>query len=528
VGPFWKRDGSRVGFFAEGGLLKMVRAEGGFNAETIFKGVSDPRGGCWFYDVILFASGYSEIYRINAAEKNKLERITALSGEEGAHRWPCFLSDGNRFVYTIRSGNPEDRGIWVGALDDPGFKARIEGMRFDSNALFSWTGHLIYLDEDQLMFREFDEKNLKVLGPPLKVVDKVGRSTLGSGAFSASDNGVLAWAGPMTQEGHLQWYMRNGEQAGDPLDHRPYEYVDFRLSPVGDVLLATRAHHAMGSVDIYSRRTAVASDWQRLIQKTPRNPINASPIWSARGDAVLFRSNPKAVIGFFTHKMRETGETLTSDQGELVLEGRDLKKEDNAVDATSLALTDWAGNGDILFSVPIGEYDFELWRLHRGDGSGKDKPNRIENQPRFGAQIHASLSPDGRFIAYSSNEGGEGRNAYEVYICDYPIGTTTPRSVSTLTNKAHGGFEPQWRKEGGNLCLYYLSEGLHVMRSPIDKNGNPVPPDLLFPTRTAPRVNALRTRYALARDGRFLVNDLSGPPVAPSIRVVFMDWRPRE
>ena len=214
-GPFWSPDGEWIGFFAQK-KLKKVPAKGGHVAVITGDGVSDPRGGSWGTDdTILFASGISQIYSVsaNTSGGSKTE-ITTLNREEkeGSHRWPHFLPDGKHFLYTVRSGSRSRRGIWVANVKDRTINRQVANV--DSNALYSRSGHILFLDRNQLLAQPFDLKKLSVYGQRALIATGVGRSTLGNGAVSVSNYGSLAYAGPMRQTGRLKEFDKRGAPKG--------------------------------------------------------------------------------------------------------------------------------------------------------------------------------------------------------------------------------------------------------------------------------------------------------------------------
>jgi hypothetical protein len=126
--------------------------------------------------------------------------------------------------------------------------------------------------------------------------------------------------------------------------------------------------------------------------------------------------------------------------------------------------------------------------------------------------MHANFSPDGRFLAYSSNESGR----FEVYVQTFPL-SDQKWQVSTS-----GGYEPRWRRDGREI--YYLSEDRKLMAVSISAGPIFDIPKPLFQTRVRAGVNAIRTNYVPSGDGRrFLVNTQSGEPPPVPITVV-LNW----
>jgi Tol biopolymer transport system component len=172
------------------------------------------------------------------------------------------------------------------------------------------------------------------------------------------------------------------------------------------------------------------------------------------------------------------------------------------VGLSNLMLSDWSKDGHIAFSFGIPS---DLWLLPVTVGG---KPLRLVDSPLD--QWHANFSPDGRFIAYTSNESGR----YDVYAATLPVADRTfPISTS-------GGYEPRWRADGREI--YYLSEDRTLMAVPVASGSNPFgTPRPLFQTQVHTHVNQLRTHYVPNRDGtRFLIQTSTGDRPPGSITVV--------
>ena len=115
--PFWSPDSQWIGFFDGQGTLKRVPVSGG-TVQTIASGLTDFRGASWGADdTLLIGTGYGGLYRVSA-EGGALQPVTELdsSKQEGSHRFPTLLPDGQHYVFTVRSGLAEQRGIYVSAL----------------------------------------------------------------------------------------------------------------------------------------------------------------------------------------------------------------------------------------------------------------------------------------------------------------------------------------------------------------------------------------------------------------------------
>jgi len=251
--PFWSPDSAWVGFFADG-QLKKIPAGGG--PAVAIANAPDPRGGSWGVDeTILFGTGSQGIYRVSASG-GTIARVTELdiSTKEGSHRTPEFLPDGKHFLFTVRGGQPAQTGVYAGSLDGKTKKLLIRG---NTNASYSPSGHLLFMDGGTLMGQRFDAEHLELRGQPFVLEEHVGLSSIPTGAFSVSGVGILALAGMLSEVGRLTWVDRGGNPSGQV--GPPGNYMDFRLSPDQTRLAASRIDVKTGKADIWLTNLALGN-----------------------------------------------------------------------------------------------------------------------------------------------------------------------------------------------------------------------------------------------------------------------------
>jgi hypothetical protein len=175
--------------------------------------------------------------------------------------------------------------------------------------------------------------------------------------------------------------------------------------------------------------------------------------------------------------------------------------------AGNVRLWDWSPDGQhLLFSAPTSS-DYELWLLPLAKDA---KPVNFLSAP--GDQIHGNISPNGRLVAYSSNDSGR----FEVQVQTFPLSDRL-WPVSTT-----GGYEPRWRADGREM--YYLSLDQKLMAVGVGPGPSFGAPTELFQVRVAGGVSEQRTHYVPSRDGqRFLINTPTGDPAMVPITVV-LNW----
>lgn len=383
----------------------------------------------------------------------------------------------------------EHRGVYAGSLDGKTKKLLV---RFDSNAFYASPGYLLYLDGDTLLGQRFDADRLELSGQPVTVAGQVGHSTTVQGAVSVSAAGTLAYAGAVLQLGRLTWFDRDGNRVDTAIPEG--DYTDFRLSPDEKRVAASLVDPKTGQPDIWMTDIDRGNSSRFTFGPT----LNSAAVWSPDGTRLIFRTNRNGLIDLYQKSAAGGGNE------ESVLSGEAARRV--GMGSPTVTPSDWSRNGHVIFSVPVGSgYDLGLLPL-----AGDRKPVRFIGSPSD--QLHGNFSPDGRFVAYSSNESGR----FEVYVQTFPL-SDSKWQVSTS-----GAYEPRWRGDGREI--YYLSEDLKLMAVSVGAGPSFDVPKPLFQTRVPAGVSLYRTHYVPSRDGqRFLVNTQSGEP-APIPITVLLNW----
>ena len=373
--PFWSPDGRWIGFFDEGTLKKVAVAGG--TVQTVARNISDPRGASWGPDdTILFGTGDGAIYRVAAAggTPQPVTRLDA-SKDEGSHRWPQFLPDGRHFLFTVRSGRADQRGVYVGTLNE---ETRHQLLRLESDAHYVAPGYLLFLDGDTLLAQSFDSDRLVLSGQPTPIEARIGRSSRGNGAFSTSRTGTIAYAGATLRTGRLTWFDRRGTALGTVGPDGEHDYADFRLSRDDTRLAASLVDPKLSLPDVWLFDLARGAA-SRL---TFGPAVNAAAVWAPQGDRIAFRTNRNGVIELYQMSAVEGGndEPLVPDE----------MARRAGVAQSSLTPTDWSTDGQRL-AFTTGQPS-DIWLLTIADPT---KPVKVVASP--GDQMHANFSPDGGF-----------------------------------------------------------------------------------------------------------------------------------
>ncbi len=485
--PFWSPDSRWIAFYADG-KLKKVPARGGA-VLVITQVPNDFHGGTWGTDdTVLFSRGNEPILAVNAAGGTTTP-VTTINDSNRAHRHPLFLPDGRRFIYTNVGAQG---GVYAGSLDRKTTKLLVQVM---ASAVYAPSGDLLFVDGDTLLAQQFDAERLELTGQPFVVAEHVGRNTSSMSAVSASRTGALGYASTLSQNSRLTWFDRTGRplgSAGMPEGDHP----DFRLSPDQKRLAASRVNPTNNTIELW------VTDLER--GSTSRFEgiggfITASALWSPDGSLVTFRTTGNG-LSQIAQRSAAGGGTER-----VVLSSEAYASFD--LQSFNVIPTDWSPDGQqVIFSVPGTASGNDLWLLPL---SPRGKPTKFIESPA--EQLHGNFSPNGRLVAYTSNESGR----FEVYV------ETVPRSDQKWPVSTGGGYEPRWRADGREL--YYLSEDRQLMAVTVGAQPSFGIPQSLFQTQVLSGVTGNRTHYVPSHDGqRFLVN--VAPDAAASPITILLNW----
>ena len=479
--PFWSADGRFIGFFADA-KLKKIDASGG-SPQTLCEAPIG-RGGSWNQEgTILFAPDVNYgIYRVSASGGEPTP-VTALdeSRQQSNHRWPYFLPDGRHFLFFARSPDSQYNGTYVGSLDSKEQKLLLPGL---SNALYAPPGYLLFVRESVLMAWRFDAGSLELTGEAVPVAEPVGvNGSAQRSGFSVSSNGILTYQGERFESGwQLVWFDRAGKQGssvGETAIH-----LSHRLSPDGQKVVEQINDVRTGNVDLWIYD--LARDVKTRLTFEPTT--ESWPIWSPDGAHIAYASNRKSRFHLYQRASSGAGE-------------EEPLLDDPDTDARPLS---WSRDGRYLAFVrrqARGTTQADIWILPL---FGDRKAFPIVQSPF--EESTAAFSPDGRWLAYESNESG--RN--EVYVTPFP-GAGGKWQVSTA-----GGYAARWRGDGREL--YYLAADNKLMAVGISPKGAGLEIGAARPLFQARPVVGPGGGYDAASDGkRFLFDtepeQASGEPI---------------
>jgi serine/threonine protein kinase/Tol biopolymer transport system component len=474
--PFWSPDSRQVGFFAAGGVVRRVPVDGG-PAQTLASTTSTMTGATWNRDgTILLSSVQGPIRRIAASGGAAASAVTIVRpGEQVTHSFPFFLPDGKRFLFYVRSADPEKDGIYITSLD--GEEPSVV-VRASSSVTYVPSGHLLYVRDGVLLAHPFDVSTARVTADPVVAAEKVDYfPETGMGAFSASDNGVLVYRNSaQTAVSRLVWFDRTGKRIGELGEPAPYRNP--RLSPDGK-RVAVELVDATGNRDVWIFDVARGAP----VRFTFDPGRDASPAWSSDGRYIVWQGSTSMYI--------KSADGLGGEQ----------RLSDDA-----MIPDEWLPDGSGLLCHPPSPRQilFMAW-------PGQDRTLRKMIEGRA-ITTQARVTRDGKWVAFATSDSGR----FEVMIQDYP------KASGRWQVSTNGGLQPKWRADGKEL--FYLTLDARLVAVPVTLGTLPQieKPQNLFQTQAEVITGYTWHQYDVTPDGqRFLVN--TGEIVVTPVTVVH-DW----
>jgi Tol biopolymer transport system component len=395
AGPFFSPDGRWLGFFADG-KLKKIPLTGG--VPQTLADASIPLGASWGSQHTIVFSPWLSVLQQVPDGGGAVQALTRFEKGEYAHALPEFLPDGKAVLFRLSPSG----AIAVQTIGTGEHRTLIQA---GSTPRYASSGHLIYAQASNLMAAPFDPQRLEVRGTAVPVVQDVLE-----GQYSISATGSLAYIPGVSQasQSRLVWVNRNG--AEQPLAAPPRDYNQPRLSPDGRQVAVD--DDASGQVSLYD----IARD--TLSRFTFGENLNQYPVWTPDGKRIAFMSNKGGQFNIYLQMADGSGGLERLTHG------------DNNVPFS------WSPNGQLLAFVDTSSSTAPgIWVLRMSDHKAQSflQTPAFEDAPQF--------SPDGRWLAYTSNESGR----REIYVRPYP-GPGGKWQIST-----EGGNEPLWNRNGREL-----------------------------------------------------------------------------
>jgi eukaryotic-like serine/threonine-protein kinase len=474
--PFWAPDGRAIGFFA-GGRLRIITLEDA--AVRDLAEAPSPRGGAWHPagDIVFAPGSDGGLYRRRGAT-GAIEPFTSLDAAAGelSHRLPTFVDAGRHLIFFVGASQSNRQGIWLAPLDAPQNRRRLTGG--DTQAL-AIADAILYSSDGALLAQRLDVEAQTLTGRSVLIGTPVGVGPHNQLFATAAGDTIIYGAAASTLR-ELRWFDRAGTitgAVGEPMDA-----WDVRISPNGSSVAVARADPQLGTLDIW------AYDGGRPLPRRVSSAIDAdeTPVWARDGHRLAW------VTGRRTVTLRGALATLP--------EQTVLKFEH------TVRISDWSPDQQWIVGSESrpGTHD-DLWLLPSTPPAAPGAPVPYPYAQTPFNETQGVVSPDGRWIAYASDESGR----FEIYMDSFP----KPATRARLTTG--GGLDPRWRGDSAELYFRRGTE-IHAV-NPIGATGTPeaVSSERLFDAGKEIRA------YDVAADGlQFLLNVPAAEGAPPPMTVL--------
>jgi Tol biopolymer transport system component len=476
--PFWSPDSRSIGFFADAQLKRLDLDGGGVRTLAHADGA---RGGTWSKrGVILYTLSFTGgLWRVPASGGTPVVATTIDTVSETTHRWPQFMPDGDHFIYfAARHDDPvRTAAIWYGALS--GGPAR-KILEVPNNAVYA-SGHLLYVRDSTLVAQRFDPRSGRLSGDPVTTAEivKVDPTTWRA-VLSASENGLLVYGlGGRSTPCYLTWFDRSGRSLG--VVGEPANHISVALSADGTRAAVETQYTPNADLWVHN----LASGVRTRITTDPLDETN--PVWSPDGRQIAFthQAGARDSAGLGDYALETVPADGLGDWTRLRAEaGQDL-----------IPFAWWPDQSALLYGRGSyrGQGQGQLWRLRLADRSSEPllPPSQIVS--------NADLSPDGRWIAFSSLTSGRPEI---VVIAATPSGVKPDPNTRQWPLTSTGGDKPVWSRDSKRL--YYMRPDGTLTELLVDGSGGDFrlrSETVLFQAFQREYVHS----YDVAADGRFLI-----------------------
>lgn len=465
VAPFFSPDGRWAGFFADGKLKKIALAGG---APTTLAEAPSPGGASWNADGrIIFAGAAAGGLSIANDQGAGATSITTPRPDRGEvrHVWPSWLPDGRTALFTVVSSVESGAAGQLAILTPPSSSYRVLRGGAARGAA-AGRGYLLLASGPDVQAVTFDERTLTLSGGADTVLDDLA-SGGGLAQFAVGAGGTLIAQSAPAAPSRICWY-------DDPARTLP------PLTRLSSIVLAPDGSRVAGVID-----EGPASDiWVARLDTGARSRVtyggtNVSPVWSADGRRIFFATRSDGPFRLAVRNVDDRNPT------------RIVSAADTHIFPASAAAD---GRVAITTTLPSN-------RLAVGVVAPEGGAPRILSDGPFD-ETSPSLSPDGAWVAYASDESGR----WEVFARRIADGRRVPVSTG-------GGQRPRWSRDGQWI---FFDDGARWLRARFSGEGAPhaAPPDAAFARPGAVVLD-------VAGDGRFLVDQ---QPVTSDRAMVVMGW----
>jgi Tol biopolymer transport system component len=433
--PFFSPDGKWIGFFSDG-KMKKISVQGG--APVVLCDAPNARGADWGeHGNIVAALDLRNALSRLPAEGGTPQPLTRREGSAVAHRWPQHLPGGEAVLFTLSSSGVafENASIAAVSLKTGAIKILLRGGYFGRYLpTGDSTGHLVYVHEGVLFAVPFDPARLELRGAAVSLLEDLASDpNSGAGQFSYSMTGTFVYrTGNVSAQSWTVWWLDSAGKT-KPLIATPSVYVAPRFSPDGERLALMQIAPNNRGIVVYDCRRETRS---RLTVDSDTQ-LTSFPTWSPDGRHIVFQVSSAS------------GNSLGWIRADGAGEIQRLLDSKNVMYPYS-----FFPDGRLAYFERDPDSGNDLWTLALDLSDPEHpKPGKPELFLRTSSnEGHPAVSPDGRWIAYKSDESG----GDEVYVRPFPPG----QGKWTISNA--GGQLPVWSRNGRELFFQNMDNRIMV------------------------------------------------------------------
>ena len=495
--PFWSPDGRSIFFIAANFSLRRISAAGGPPEQVAADLVAANHGSSIdSAGNILLGSGRLGIVRVQDG-KGVVVRNRFARKDQELLRYPELLQDGQRFLYSITTGSDARIGVYLADLNgksDGSADRRIlsdaTAVRYVPPGAGESAGSLFFVRSGTLLAQSVDPGSLAAVGEamPLATPMRVNGNMEGLYLFAVSSSGTLVYAAGEVPL-RLDWLDRAGKQIASESQGT---ILSFSLAPDGKRVAIARRDRSSNS-SIFIRDLANGTETHLGVSEMAPSLL---PVWSPDGERIYFASR-RGNQGIYV-------KTFGSSEPE-----RELETATNLPNYPG----DWTPDGKYMVFLQGGD----IYAVAPGQ-------KRIPIVEGRGYRIHARVSPDGRWLAYTSIETPAASET-EVYV--QPLRLDGKQATRRKQISSGGGSQPRWNSNGRELFFVSQDQRLMCVEVKPGAESSFETPTALFdlPSLSGGQILQQVVRYEVAPGGkRFLVLRSDPGAVQPPLTIV-TNWR---